>query len=100
MIDLIMEDELKIKDVLKDLMKKRRETLLSVSQNTGVPKSTIADWMTDRTPNPVQVAKIAKYFNVSLHFLLFGCQDPQDSAAIEDIFSGRFEIDIRRVRHK
>lgn len=103
MIGLIMEIELKIKDVLKDLMKKRGETLLSLSQGTGVPKSTIADWMTNRTPNPIQAVKIAKYFGVSLHFLLFGCEDPQDAENrmfFDGILDGRFEIDIRRVKQK
>mgnify|MGYP006077478831 CR=1 FL=1 len=103
MIGLIMDVELKIKDILKELMKKQGETLLSVSQGTGVPKSTIADWMTNRTPNPIQAAKIAKYFGVSLHFLLFGCEDPQDSEkkiSFGSIFDGRFEIDIRRIKQK
>ncbi|MBL7542713.1 MAG: helix-turn-helix transcriptional regulator [Bdellovibrionaceae bacterium] len=101
MIDLLMEQELKIKDVLRDLMKTRGETLLSVSQSTGVPKSTIADWMTNRTPNPVQAVKIAKYFGVSLYYLLFGCEDPQgkgNKLYLEEILSGRFEIDIRRIQ--
>ncbi len=103
MIGLIMDIELKIKDVLKDLMKKRGETLLSLSQRTGVPKSTIADWMTNRTPNPIQAVKIAKYFGVSLHFLLFGCEDTQDAEnkiSFDGILDGRFEIDIRRVKKK
>lgn len=103
MIDLFMEQELKIKDILKDLMKKRGETLLSVSQHTGVPKSTIADWMTNRTPNPVQVVKIAKYFEVSLYFLLFGCEDPLDGGnkmSLDEVLNGRFEIDIRRIKQK
>lgn len=95
-----MNNELKIAAVLKQLIKEKGETLASVSTATGVPKSTISDWMTNRTPNPMQVVKVAHFFGVSLHFLLFGKEDIQTSVQRkfeEDFFSGIFEINIKRV---
>ncbi len=97
------EDGLKIQIVLKRLMKEQNETLSSLSKSTGVPKSTISDWLSNRTPNPVQAVKIAKHLGVSLHFLLFDeldTQDPIQKIMKEDVFSGTFEINIKRITNK
>lgn len=93
---------MKIKDILKKLMIEKRETLVSISRKTGVPKSTVADWLTNRTPNPLQAALVAKHFGVSLYFLLFGCEDPQGSQTEfdADFLSGTFEVNIKRLKLK
>lgn len=98
-----MGDDLKIKTTLKRLMSEKSETLLSLSKSTGVPKSTISEWMANRTPNPVQASKIARHLGVSLHFLLFGEEDPQETIQQilkEDFFSGTFEINVKRIKRK
>ncbi len=99
-----MELELKIKTTLKNIMKTRGETLTSIAKETGVPKSTVADWLAGRTPNPLQAAKIANYLEVTLYFILFGCEDRQEQKQEkknenigEEIISGLFEVSIKRI---
>lgn len=82
-------------------MEERRHTITSISRGTSVPKSTLADWLNNRAPNPVHAVKVAKYFGVSLHYLLFAEEDaeePLHKLFKEDIFSGTFEINIKRVK--
>lgn len=98
-----MTKELKIKFILKELMKLKGETLNSLSKASGVPKSTISDWLSNRTPNPIQAAKVASTLGISLHHLLFGEEDPQETLQRimkEDFFNGTFEINIKRIKLK
>lgn len=98
-----MAKELKIKFVLKELMKLKGETLSSLAEITGVPKSTISEWLANRAPNPVQASKVAEALGVSLHQLLFGHEDPQEALQKimkEDFFNGTFEINIKRIKIK
>ncbi len=98
-----MDNELKIKTVLKRLMKEQGETLISISKSTGVPKSTISEWLGNRTPNPTQVVRVANFLGVSMHYLLFGQDDEQDplqKIMKEDFFKGTFEISIKKVNIK
>lgn len=93
--------ELKIGKVLKQFMDKERHTLASISKATGVPKSTISEWLSNRSPNPTQAVKVANHLGVSLHFLLFGkddSQEPIQKILKEDFFNGTFEISIKRVK--
>lgn len=95
------ENTLKINRVLKRLMKERGETLVSIAKATGVPKSTISEWLGNRSPNPIQAVKVAGHLGVSLHYLLFGeddAQDPLQKIMKEDFFKGTFEINIKRIK--
>lgn len=93
--------DLKIGKVLKQLMDKDRHTLTSIAKATGVPKSTISEWLGNRSPNPSQAVKVANHLGISLHFLLFGkddAQEPIQKILKEDFFKGTFEISIKRVK--
>lgn len=84
-------------------MKENTETLVSLSKATGVPKSTISEWLGNRSPNPVQAVKIANHLGVSLHYLLFGeddAQEPFQKIMKEDFFKGTFEISVKRIKVK
>lgn len=91
-----------IGSTLKGLLKTRRMTLKEVSIATGVPSSTLSEWLNNRSPkNPEQTRKVAQYLGVSLHFLLFGEEDSQEpiqKILKEDFFQGTFEISIKRVK--
>ena len=91
-----------IGSTLKTLLKQRRMTLKEVSKQTGVPSSTLSEWLNNRSPkNPDQTRKVAQYLGVSLHYLLFGEEDSQEPITKimkEDFFSGVFEINIKRVK--
>ena len=98
-----MKNELKVKIILKKLMNENGETLVSISKATGVPKSTISEWLGNRSPNPVQAVKVANHLGVSLHYLLFGeddAQDPIQKIMKEDFFKGTFEISVKRIKIK
>ncbi len=88
--------------VFSQIIKERRFTLKEISKVTGVPATTLAEWQANRTPkNPSQVKAVAKFLGVSMHFLLFGEEDseePTSKLLREDIFSGTFEISIRRIK--
>ena len=76
-------------------------TLASIAKGTGVPKSTISEWLNNRSPNPSQAVKVANHLGVSLHFLLFGkddAQEPIQKILKEDFFKGTFEITVKRVK--
>ena len=93
--------ELKIGKVLKNIMEKERHTLATMSKGTGISKSTISEWLNNRSPNPAQAVKLADHLGVSLHFLLFGKEDAQEpiqKIMKEDFFSGTFEITVKRVK--
>lgn len=95
---------LQIGRVLTQLLATRRLTVREVSQATGVPSSTLVEWKTNRSPrNPDQVRQVARFLGVSLHFLLFGEEDPEEplqKILMEDLFSGTFEITLKRVQIK
>lgn len=98
-----MSNELQIKTVLKKLMNENGESLMTLSKATGVPKSTISEWLGNRSPNPVQAVKVASHLNVSLHYLLFGeddAQEPFQKIMKEDFFKGTFEISVKRIKVK
>lgn len=96
--------EIKTGSVLKTLISERRLTLKEISLGSGVPTSTIAEWSNRRVPkNPAQVRKVAKFLGVTTHFLLFGEEDSQEilqKFIKEDIFSGTFEINIKKIRRE
>lgn len=93
---------IQIGSTLKSLLKARRMTLKEVSRATGVPSSTLSEWLNNRSPkNPEQTRKVAQYMGVSLHYLLFGeedAQEPIQKILKEDFFQGTFEISIKRVK--
>lgn len=86
----------------KRIIDEKRLSLKLISKDTGVPNSTLAEWLNNRTPkNPEQVRKVAKYLGVSMHFFLFGEEDseePLHKILKEDFFSGTFEVNIKRIK--
>lgn len=95
---------LQIGRVLSAIIKERRLTLKEIATGSGVPLSTISEWTNNRSPkNPIQVQKVAAFLGVSIHFLLFGQEDreePITKLLKEEVFSGTFEITIKRVKTK
>lgn len=93
---------IKIGKNLREMMATSNHTLKQISKATGVPVSTLAEWSNNRSPkNLVHAQRVASFLGVSLHFLLFGEEDQQEPLVKlmkEDVFSGTFEINIKRVR--
>jgi transcriptional regulator with XRE-family HTH domain len=89
--------------VLKSLLKKRRVSLTTVSRETGISYSTLHTWLGNRHPKDVvKVKKLADYFGVTLHELLFGEPDGRAPSQINlslpsaDLLIGTFEVTVRR----
>jgi transcriptional regulator with XRE-family HTH domain len=95
---------LQIGRVLSAIIKERRLTLKEIATGAGVPLSTISEWTNNRAPkNPIQVQKVAGFLGVSMHFLLFGQEDQEEPITKllkEEVFSGTFEITVKRVKTK
>ncbi len=100
--------EIKIGPVLKRILKARRLRLKEVSQETGIPYSTLHTWYENRSPKDlVRAQLLADYLGISLHELLFDQPDKQQrnqekaneplKQPAEDFFKGKFEIIIRRL---
>jgi transcriptional regulator with XRE-family HTH domain len=91
-------------DVLKQIIEERRLTVKEISKGAGIPASTLAEWLNNRTPrDPEKVRQLAKFLGITTHFLLFGVEDaeePLQKILKEDLFSGIFEINIKRVKTK
>jgi transcriptional regulator with XRE-family HTH domain len=94
----------KIAETIKLLLKQRGMTLRELSKKSGVPVSTISEWSSHREPkSPVQTRKVAEALGVSMHFLVFGeedTQEPLQKLIKDDLFSGTFEISVKRIRMK
>ena len=94
--------DLKIGDTLTLLMKQKRITLKELSEATGVSTSTLHEWKSNRKPkDPALIQAVANYLGVTMHHLLFGCEDPNEpiqQIIKQDVFSGVFEINIKRVK--
>jgi transcriptional regulator with XRE-family HTH domain len=98
--------ELKIATTLKKIMKEKRISVKVLSRDSGVAVSTLHEWLNGRTPrDPVQAKKVADVLGVSLNRLLFDEADMSESINLnqilkQDIFSGVYEINIRKVKIK
>lgn len=98
--------KLKIDQVLTRIVKERRLTLKALSKLSGVPSTTLHEWQNGRSPrDPVQAKKVADALEISLNQLLFDEPDSNERISIqsvlkEDVFSGTFEISIKRIKEK
>jgi lambda repressor-like predicted transcriptional regulator len=98
--------EVKIAIVMNRMMKEKKLSIKELSRLSGVPSSTLHEWLNLRIPkSPVQVKKVANVLNVSLDHLLFDEQEALKPVPIQDLMtddtvSGVFEITIKRVKEK
>ena len=94
--------ELKIDKSLRAAMKARGLSLRELAKLSGVPPTTINEWLSNRPPrNPVQAKKVAEALDISLNKLLFAEEDkhePLQKIITEDLFSGNFQITVKRLK--
>ena len=88
--------------VLNELIQNERITITKLAKETGVPIQTIHGWLVGKNPsNANHLRKVAKYFKVSIHYLLFGEVDPFDNtlstAELKQIFSGDVRVTIHKL---
>jgi transcriptional regulator with XRE-family HTH domain len=89
---------------LKRLMNEKRITGRALAKAIDVPFKTLQEWISaGRMPRqPEAIKKLAEYFDVSTHFLLFGEEDPHSLIGniLEktEIHTGLYEISIKKVK--
>jgi transcriptional regulator with XRE-family HTH domain len=88
-------------------MKDRGLSGRELAKQTGLPYKSLAEWIGQgsRFPrDPAALKKLADFFGVSIHHLLYGEEDPQSILAqlIErtEIHTGMYEITVKRVKVK
>jgi repressor LexA len=60
-------------DLLKSLMKEKGVSVTQMSRDTGIPQSTISEWIGGKyRPKADKLVVLAKYFGVSLESLIEG----------------------------
>lgn len=92
---------------LQVLMEERKLSGRQLAQATGIPYKTIQEWLgtKSRMPrDPAILRRLAEFLDVSVHFLLFGEEDPHSLLGElfdkSEIHTGLYEITIRRVRKR
>lgn len=61
---------------LRKMMRDRDVTAKVISRETGIAQSTLSDWLNGRDPKLDGVVKIARFFGVSIEFMITGT-DPE-----------------------
>lgn len=76
--------------ILLNLMEERSMSIRDVAKVAGVSASTIAGWRNGNSPDNFEaIAKLAKYFSLSIGFMLTGRQEEQpnkDSLPVTAVF--------------
>lgn len=89
---------------LQELAKARNLTARQVAVDLKLPQKTVSEWFNgSRSPrDPKHYKVLADYFGVSVHRIMYGTEDDRSmvSEIIQklDVFSGVFEINVKRVR--
>lgn len=87
---------------LKKLIRSEGMTTAELAKEINVSPKTISDWLTGRTPRDLDmVKKCAEFFDVSVHYLLYGEEDPKNAIGEildrTEIHTGLYEITVRKV---
>ncbi len=94
-----MNDEVKIEQVLKHLMKERKFSFKKLSELSGIPISTLKTWSAGVEPKSFSAArKVARTLGVSVEHLVFGSSDKTEAGLQEilttQVFSGWCKVSI------
>jgi transcriptional regulator with XRE-family HTH domain len=95
----------KFAETLTNIIKVRRYSMKEVSEGTGIPRTTLSEWVAGRSPHvSPELLKLATFLDVSLQYLLTGKDDPHDliKNALQktEIQSGRYLVTIERVNEQ
>lgn len=95
---------MKLNKNLNELLKIKGVSLTRLAKSTGVPITTISNWLSGQSPKNIeQLKKVADHFNVSIEELAFGKSPPtREKNVLEDfteneIYAGKYEVVLRRI---
>lgn len=92
-------------ETLQLLCQRKGLTQKQLAKSIGVSAKTIQEWFgkSGRVPrDPKHLKSLSDFFNVSIHFLLFGEEDPNhlitEILDKTEIHTGLYEISIKKVK--
>lgn len=88
---------------LKLLLEEKEITVGALAKATGVPKSTLATWLSGRTPDLIQLDKVAQYLGTNIEALAFGRNQEDLLSQMltkTEIHTGLYEISIKKIVKK
>lgn len=91
---------------LKELIKKRGVSVSAVARATGVPVTTIHNWLSGQPPRKIdQVKRVAEYFGVCVDYLCYEIDCITNPPKVlqmaferDEIYTGVFEVILRKVK--
>ena len=93
--------KVKFAETLKMLIKKKGVSAREVSRASGVPQATISAFMQGgSSQKPEHVLALAKYFSVSMEYILFQETDDEpkiNELDLEGVFDGWLKVRIERA---
>lgn len=99
---MIHENELvNLKNNLKLLIGKHQLNATKLCKATGIPKSTISDWLLGNSPKNIKQVKIlADHFNITIDELVFGETSLDPFSRNEDVSEllslGNFDVYLKK----
>lgn len=94
---------MKLDKNLKHILDSRGVSLSKLARATGVPVTTISNWLSGQSPkNIVQLKKVADHFKISIEELVFGTQSINKTSVLDEyvrneIYAGVYEVVLRRL---
>lgn len=93
--------QLQLAKILKGLMDARKIKVRELARATGVPQATISGFLSGGgVSKPVHIRTLAKFFCVSMEFLLFGEDDREPTLSeidTEEFFDGWLRVTIHKA---
>lgn len=88
-----------LKTNLKRLLDTHHLNVLKLSKLTGVPKSTLSDWLSGNSPKNInQLKAVADYFNITIDVLVFGINSSTSKpSSFELIPFGKFDVYLKKT---
>ncbi len=92
-----------LKNQLKLFIERNYLTMTTLSQKSGVPKSTISDWLNGSAPRDLRkLKKVADALNTTVDHLCWGkgliVEDEKITKFEDEINAGIFEVVLRRPK--
>lgn len=91
-------------ELAKNLVKlcdEKNLTLSKLAKLSGTKQSTLHGWSTGRAVHNLDdLKRVCEVLKVGVHFILYGTQDPYESASemsLEKLFQGSFQVTFRRI---
>ncbi len=91
-----------LKTNLKKLLSDSSLNAVKLSKLTGVPKSTLSDWLSGNSPKNIsQVKSVADHFKISIDELVYNLaikkENKIQSHELELINFGKFDVYLKKV---